>query len=203
MNKVAILDCSYENSSHINQISSLLNTFLNSNEIEVQIVQIKESRIASCNECKICMQPTGNSPIKCFHHDQMDDVIDAIEKNDAFVFLSDTSSMFSANEVFQKFSKRLAGYYYWPFGTKSSIHRKKIHDKFSILLNYNTTFGLFNKSYTTALGQLKTSSIAIGAQPVASLTIKPSDKPDELINEYYKEIEFCAYKLLRSLKIIS
>ncbi len=203
MNKIVILDCSYDNSTHINKITSLLNDFLSSNQIDTKIVQISKYRIASCNECKICMQPLGNTPIKCFHHDQMDDIIDILEDNDAFVFVSDTANMFKPNEVFHKFSKRLAGYYYWPFGTKSSIHRKKIHDKFSILINYNTTLGLFNKSYETALGQLKTSSIAIGAEPVATLTIKPAKKPDELINEYYKEIEFCAYKLLRSLKNVS
>mgnify|MGYP000046393391 CR=1 FL=1 len=200
MNKVAILDCSHNNSNQINKIITLLDDFLSHNNIITKIVPIKQSRIVSCNECKICMQPAGCEPVKCFHHDQMDDVIDAIEDNDAFIFISDTDSIFSANDTFQRFSKRLAAYYYWPFGTKSSIHRKKIHDKFSILLNYNTTFDLFNKTYETSLEQLKTASIAVGAEPVATLTIKPEIKPNELINEYYKEIELCAYKLLRSLK---
>jgi len=200
MNKIAILDCSYNNSTQISNITNLLSDFLTSNQVNVQIISINKSRIASCNECKICMQKNTCTPQKCFHHDEMDDIMDAIEDNDAFIFLSDTNSIFSSNDVFHKFSKRLAGYYYWPFGTKSSTHRKIIHDKTSVLINYNTTLGLFNKSYTTSLKQLETASIAVGADPVATLTIKPSKKADDLINEYYKEIEFCAYKLLRSLK---
>lgn len=199
MNKIAILDCSYNNTAQICEITNLLNDFFISNDVLVKLVMVNKSRIVSCNECKICMQSIEDIPQKCFHHDEMDDIIDIMEESNAFVFISDTDSIFSANEVFKKFSKRLAGYYYWPFGTKSSVHRKKIHDKSSILINYNTTMGLFNSAYTTALNQLETSSIAIGADPVGTLTIKPVEKSDELIDTYYKEIEFCAYKLLRSL----
>ncbi len=200
MHKIVILDCSYENSTQINKITSLLNDFLSSNQITSQIVQVNKYRIASCTECKICMQPLGDTPIKCFHHDQMGDIIDILEDNDAFIFVSDTSNIFRSNKVFKKFSKRLAGYYYRPFGTKKPVHRKKVHDKFSILINYNTTFAFFNKSYSKSIENLKTSSIAIGAQPVATLTIKPTKEPNELINNYYKEMEICVDELLRSLK---
>lgn len=200
MNKITILDCSHKNRTQISKITKRLYDFFTANSVHVKLVIVSNTRIASCNECRICMQVVGQIPQKCVHHDQMDDIIDLMEECNAFVFISDTNSMFKANNIFKRFSKRLAGYYYWPFGTKSSQHRKKTDDKLSILINYNTTLGIFNTSYNTALEQLKTSSITIGAKPVASLTIKPTKESDKLIDEYYKDIELCAYKLLRGLK---
>ena len=200
MKKITILDCSYENSVKIDEITSLLNNFFITNNIDVKIVLVDQTRIASCNECRICMQGIETIPQKCVHQDQMDDIIDLMEESQAFVFLSDTNSMFKANKVFRRFSKRLAGYYYWPFGVKSSQHRKKVHDKLSVLINYNTTLGLFNSSYSNALEQLKTSSIAIGAEPIASLTITPVKEHEDLTEVYFKDIELCAYKLLRGLE---
>jgi len=199
MSKIAIINCSHDNKKQVDEIIDTFTHFFMINHVETQTIPVINLRIVSCNECKICMQPTGDSPVKCFHHDNMDDVIDKMEDSDAFIFLSDTNSMFSANEVFQKFSKRLAAYYYWPFGTKSSIHRKKVHDKTSVLINYNTTMGLFGSSYSVALEQLKTDSIAVGAEPVAEITVKPTKNSDDFNAEYKKELELSAYKLLQSL----
>ena len=203
MGKIAIINCSHENKKQIDEVIDIFTHYFLLNHIETETIRISNLRIAACTECKVCMQLPGETPVKCFMHDNMDDIIDKMESANAFIFLSDTTSMFSANEVFQKFSKRLAAYYYWPFGTKSSTHRKKVHNKTSILVNYNTTMGFFKSSYLVALEQLKTNSIAVGAEPVAQITLKPSKNPHNFKSLYKKELEISAEKLLKSLTINS
>lgn len=203
MGKIAIINCSHENKKQINDIIDVFTHYFLLNHIETETIPISNLRIVACTECKVCMQTPGETPEKCFIHDNMDEIIDKIEAANAFIFLSDTTSMFSANEVFQKFSKRLAAYYYWPYGTKSSIHRKRIHNKTSILVNYNTTMGFFKSSYLVALEQLKTNSIAVGADPVAQITLKPAKNTQNFISVYKKELETCCEKLLKSLAVNS
>lgn len=199
MSKICIVDCSEKNTQHIEIIINIFTHFFNSHNIETLVVPISSLRVVSCTDCKVCMQVPGIDPAKCFHRDGMDDIIDVIENSDAYVFLSDTNSMFSANEILQKFSKRLAGYYYWPYGSKCSINRKNIYDKSSILINYNASKGIIKKSHSEALKQLKTNSMAIGAEPVATLSFKSTKKLDKFTNKYKIIIESSAKKLIKSL----
>jgi len=203
MNKISIVNCSHKNTQQIDEIIETFKNYFTSHNIETLIIPINSLRVAACTECKVCMQVSGDEPEKCFVRDNMDDIIDILEECNAYVFLSDTNSMFSANEVFQKFSKRLAAYYYWPFGTKSSIHRKKTHDKTSVLVNYNTTLGLFSSSFGVAIEQLKTNSIAIGAEPVSTLTLTPTKNLANFIDEYKSQIEQSAQALIKSLQAAS
>lgn len=197
MSKILIVNCSHKNTKQINKIIETFQNYFKSNNIESLNIPINSLRVVSCTECRVCMQVPGDEPEKCFHHDNMDDIIDILEECNAYVFLSDTNSIFSTNEVFQKFSKRLAAYYYWPYGTRNSIQRKKEHNKTSILINYNTTFGLF----AVALEQLKTNSIAIGAKPISSLTLKPTKNTNDFLDTYKSQIESSAQTLINSLNI--
>lgn len=200
MSKILIVNCSHKNIKPIDEIINMFDDYFKSHNIDSHTLLVSNMRVVSCTECKICMQVPGDDPEKCFHHDNMDDIIDTIEEYNAYVFLSDTNSMFSSNETFQKFSKRLAAYYYWPYGTKNSIPRKKTLDKTSVLINYNTTMGLFSSTFSVALDQLKTNSIAIGAEPISSLTIRPNKNLNDFIDEYKIKIGQCAQELINSLK---
>lgn len=203
MNKISIVNCSHKNTQQIDEIIETFKNYFKAHNIETLTIPLNALRVVSCTECKICMQVPGDVPEKCFHHDNMDDIIDILEDCNAYVFLSDTNSLFSANEVFQKFSKRLAAYYYWPYGTKSSVHRKKTHDKTSVLVNYNTTINLFSSTFGVALDQLKTNSIAIGAEPVSTLTLKPTKNLSNFIGENKSQIEQSAQALIKSLQAAS
>lgn len=195
MNKIVIIDSSHENRKEIDEIIDMYSKRILSNNIEAHPINVTNLRIVSCTQCKVCMQTPGETPKKCFHYDSMHDIIDIIEDSDSFIFINDTNSMFDSNKIFKKFTKRLAAYHYWPYGSENSALRKKNHTKNSILINYDTTLGLFSNSF----GQLTLNSMAIGAMPVAKISVKPTKDSNNFLSKYEEEFESSYLKLFENM----
>ena len=192
MKKITIIDCSKKNDNDINKIVDFLGDNLKSQDIMFDKVKLKDLRIVKCTQCRCCTQKKGEAPIKCVLSDEMNYVLDEIESADSYIIISDTANILNNNEIYDKFSKRLIAYYYWPYGHKESIPRKVELCKKSVLINYNTSKVLKNASFNVSKEKMTNSSTAIGAEVIDSIMIKPSSN---LIEKYNEELTNLISKL--------
>ena len=192
MKKITIIDCSKKNDNDINKIVDFLGDNLKSQDIMFDKVKLKDLRIVKCTQCRCCTQKKGEAPIKCVLSDEMNYVLDEIESADSYIIISDTANILNNNEIYDKFSKRLIAYYYWPYGHKESIPRKVELCKKSVLINYNTSKVLKNASFNVSKEKMTNSSTAIGAEVIDSIMIKPSSN---LIEKYKEELTNLISKL--------
>merc|ERR1711879_853909 len=153
-----------KNDNDINKIVDFLGDNLKSQDIMFDKVKLKDLRIVKCTQCRCCTQKKGEAPIKCVLSDEMNYVLDEIESADSYIIISDTANILNNNEIYDKFSKRLIAYYYWPYGHKESIPRKVELCKKSVLINYNTSKVLKNASFNVSKKKMTNSSTAIGAE---------------------------------------
>lgn len=194
---IKLINCSDKKHKELKEISDFLSSYFTSLNIENYEVLLKDFRIVKCNGCRVCTQEIGLAPVKCFIKDEMNKAIDEIEEADAYVIIADRNSLFSKNKIHEKFSKRLAAYYYWPFGKKSSELRNKESNKKSILINFNSTRYFMNHSFYTSKIYMKQTSNSIGAEVVDWLAMTPKD--GDLVSFYKKDLEKIAQNLVESL----
>lgn len=197
MKRVTIIDCCQNNHHELDEITSFLVSNFENAETKFDKVKLKELNIVRCTECRCCAQKKGDEPKKCFVKDEMDYVIDEIESADAYILISDRSSAFKDNQIFNKFSQRLVAYYYWPYGQTQSVPRKLNLEKKSILINFNTGNFFINKAFDTCKTNLKNSATAIGAKVLDALQIRPH-KEEKTLSLYQHQLELITQKLLRA-----
>lgn len=194
MNDITLIDCCEDVNEDIKEIKSYLHNYLQSKNIELKELDIRDMKIVSCTHCHCCAQTQSHSPIKCFLHDEMDSVIDDIEDTTSYIILSDTHSILDHNKVYDKFSERLVAYYYWPYGSKDFQLRKTTLDKKSVLINYNTSKFFCEKSFSISKDHLNDSSNAIGAKVIDALMIKPTKN---IIDDYKEKLEKLCLELIK------
>ena len=90
---------------------------------EVEHVRLREFPIEFCLNCRACTQEPGDAPGKCVHDDRMHDLVQKIEKADAYVLAAPTN-FGSATAIFKRFMERLTVYAYWPWGALGPVYRK-------------------------------------------------------------------------------
>ncbi len=66
MHRISIVNCSENNSDEIKRIVDLYSNYFKANDIESFTIPIAVLRIASCIECKACMQTPGYYPTSVF-----------------------------------------------------------------------------------------------------------------------------------------
>lgn len=177
------IDCTENSYKNVDEVISFLSEYFQDKDLEVETIKLKDLRISRCTECRVCTQKKGCDPVKCFLNDEMNQIIDEIESADAYIFITDTQSIFKKNKLFQKFSKRLVAYYYWPYGQVQSMPRKIKVSKKSILINYNSSY-FKNFSFETNQEEINQSSNAIGAQMVDSIILDSNSSGKSFFQRY-------------------
>jgi len=132
-------------------------------------IDLRNTPIGFCHNCRECMQEPGDLPGHCVLNDEMAAVIDAIEAADGYVFAAPTNFA-SATAVFKRFMERLAPYGYWPWGAKAPVFRRaKFAKKPAILVSSSAAPAFLGRLAFGTLKQLKTAATTIGAKPVGTL----------------------------------
>ena len=169
---IKFINCTEKHHKELDEVIGFLNNYIVSNGIKTDEIKMSAVQITTCTECRCCTQKKGEIPVKCIFKDEMNDVLDLLENCDGYVILADRNNLFSKNQVHEKFSQRLIGYQYWPYGQERAIPRKKL-EKSSILINYNTTKYIANHTFYTSKKYMEYTSNSLGAKVLDWEAITP------------------------------
>jgi multimeric flavodoxin WrbA len=92
---------------------------------EVDTVVLRRANIEFCLNCRACTQQEGSGPGECVLDDDMAEIVDRIERADAYVIAAPTN-FGSATAVFKRFMERLTVFGFWPCGgahNRGEVHR--------------------------------------------------------------------------------
>lgn len=136
---------------------------------EVETITLRDYPIEFCLNCRVCCQQPGEAPGHCVHNDGMHDLVEKIERADAYIIAAPTNFS-SVTAIFKRFMERLTVYAYWPWGAAGPKYRKaKLPTKKAILISSCAAPGLMGRLLYQTQKQLKMTAKIIGARPVGTL----------------------------------
>lgn len=138
---------------------------------------LRDLDIRYCYNCRGCMQSEQGSVGHCHQQDDMQTIIAAIERSDAFILASPTN-MGTVTAVYKCFMERLSVYGFWPFGQSAPKYRHAgVLQKRAILLHSSAApawmaYWAFNTHKVLAK-----SAYLLGAKVVGRFSIGLQSKP--------------------------
>ncbi|MGI9221943.1 MAG: flavodoxin family protein [Woeseiaceae bacterium] len=136
---------------------------------EIEHIRLRNYPIEFCLNCRACTQKPGDAPGECVHDDRMSELVQKIEKADAYVLAAPTNYG-SATAIFKRFMERLTVYAYWPWGALAPVYRKaKGPQKKVLMLSSSAAPGIFGRFLYKSRSQLKLAARAIGAKPIGTV----------------------------------
>lgn len=127
--------------------------------------------IEFCSNCRTCMQEQGGPTRgKCVHNDDMDGILEQIDRADAVV-LAAPINVGNVTAIMKRFVERLAPYAYWPWGeAPSPAPRIKRRRKKAVIITSSACPSFIGKVvYRSTQNLLKTAAKFIGADITKSL----------------------------------
>lgn len=191
MKKITIIDCSENIHNEVDDIVNFLTNHFKAVDTKFDRLKVSDLRVVSCKECKGCPKTKEDEELKCILEKEMSYVIDKIESSDSYIIISDTSSLLGQNKVYDKFSKRLVAYYYWPTGSRKQNPTGL--DKKSVLINYNSSNFFRNMSFSISKDKMIHSSTAIGAEVIDTMMMQPST---DVVEKYKTRLTNMTNKLI-------
>ena len=152
---------------------------LRASGVEVETIVLRDHPIEFCMNCRACTQAPGEAPGRCVHDDGMREIVEQIERADAYIIASPTN-LSSVTAIFKRFMERLAVYAYWPWGAMGPQYRKaNLPQKKALLISSCSAPGLMGRLLYNTQKQLKMTANIIGAKPVGTVfTGLISDRAD-------------------------
>jgi multimeric flavodoxin WrbA len=175
--KALVLNGSLNNQSTTNMVSDYLVDFLRINSHEVEVMVLRNEKIAGCLGCFGCWLKT---PGECVIHDAGSDLPrKVIESDFVFVLTPVTFGMYSS--VLMKAMDRFACPVLLPFFTKinGEIHHAKRYDKYPTIVAVGVLPSLDEESETTFATLVGRNGINLHTKTLSSI-VYSSDKPDEI-----------------------
>lgn len=137
-------------------------------------IYLSDCNIDFCINCRECTQSPGTERVPCFVHpdDEMNDIIEQIEKSDTVV-IGAPVNIGNANAVTQKFVERCVGYYYFPWGARYPVLRDNRIRRNAILVCGSAAPAYMNNGVfgSSALMTLKQIASLIGADVVQTIKV--------------------------------
>lgn len=96
-------------------------------------IYLIDKQVEFCANCRTCTQEPGATRGKCIHHDDMEELLDAIESADSLV-LGSPMNFGSVTAVTKRFIERLICMTYWPWGNHIPRGRVRKQTKPSVLI---------------------------------------------------------------------
>ena len=169
MTKILAINGSYRDDGITDQVVETMAEALQVAGAEVEIILLREYPIEFCLNCRECTQQPGEAPGKCVQHDGLQELIDKIEKADAYIFASPTN-FGSVTAIFKRFMERLVVYGYWPWGTNVPKDRKaNVPKKKAVLVSSCAAPGIMGRLFFSTTKELKMTAKTIGADTVGTL----------------------------------
>lgn len=96
-------------------------------------IYLIDKQIEFCTNCRTCTQEPGANRGTCIHHDDMEELLDAIEAADALI-LGSPMNFGTVTAVTKRFIERLVCLAYWPWGKHIPKPRIRSQKKPSVII---------------------------------------------------------------------
>jgi multimeric flavodoxin WrbA len=100
---------------------------------ETEKIYLIDKHIEFCTNCRNCTQQKGPQRGQCSIKDDMNGILDAVERSDAIV-LASPMNFYTVTAVTKRFIERLVCYSYWPWGMPAPKWRDERKDKRALLI---------------------------------------------------------------------
>lgn len=147
---------------------------------ETTKIYLIDRHIEFCNNCRACTQQEGDLRGQCPLKDDMNELLDEIERSDAFI-LASPMNFWTVTAVMKRFVERLICYAYWPWGKHAPKLRKIPKTKRAVVVISSAAPSFLARLMTRMVGLLKDCAKLLGAKTVDVLFIglaSGEPKPD-------------------------
>ena len=134
-------------------------------------IHLLDYELKFCSNCRTCMQQPGETRGRCVIEDDLDRLLDEIERADALV-LGAPTNLGNVNALTRQFMERCAGFAYWPWGEKAPKPRRRDKpSKPAVLVCSSAAPSLIGRLFYSSLGALKTLADILGFRPAGTLWV--------------------------------
>ena len=137
---------------------------------ETTKIYLIDRHIEFCTNCRSCTQQDGVQRGECPIADEMDKILDEIERSDAVVLASPVN-FGTVTAIMKRFIERLTCYAYWPWGANAPKMRNKSKGKRAIVVASSAAPGIIARLASPIVKQLKNAADVLGARTIGVLFI--------------------------------
>ncbi len=150
---------------------------------DVAKIYLIDKQIEFCTNCRSCMQQEGVKRGECTIVDDMDEILDVLDRSDAIV-LASPMNFGTVTAVTKKFIERLACLAWWPWGANAPKMRNEPKVKRAVVVASSAAPAFLARLSSQIIGLLKKSAGVLGAQTIGVLFIGlAAQQPDQEIGE--------------------
>lgn len=137
---------------------------------QTSTIYLTDQHIEFCHNCRRCTQAPGLQRGQCVQEDDLQGILDEIEKADAIVLGSPVND-WNVTAIFRRFMERLLGATYWPWGKGAPRARDTHFARRAVLVASSAMPGFWIPLVTGAARALRVTARMLGAKTVAKLWI--------------------------------
>jgi multimeric flavodoxin WrbA len=137
---------------------------------EVVSVHLMDKHIEFCTNCRSCTQQPGTKRGECVIADDMNELLDEIEKSD-YLVLASPMNFWTVTAVTKRFMERLVCYADWPWKQGGPKMRNKVKTRRAVIVASSAAPSLLARLMTNIVKQLKGVADVFGAKTVGTLFI--------------------------------
>lgn len=137
---------------------------------ETSKIYLIDKHIEFCTNCRECTQEQGAGRGACPLADDMNGILDAIERSDALV-LGTSINFYTVTAVMKKFAERLLCYTFWPWGMLRPKMRNKKRDKRAVVVISSAAPSIMTRLLTGSVKLMKDAAAMLGCRTIGVLTI--------------------------------
>jgi multimeric flavodoxin WrbA len=137
---------------------------------EVAKIYLNDKNIEFCRNCRTCTQQPGPQRGRCVIDDDMDGVIEEIERSDAIV-LASPMNFGTVTAVMKRFIERLICFAYWPWGMNAPKNRVEEKKKRALVVASSAAPSFIARLSSKLVGLLKDTAGIFGAKTVGVLFV--------------------------------
>jgi len=166
---ILVVNGSYRDDGVIDRMVEVAVATLQNAGAAVEQVRLRDYPIEFCLNCRACTQQPGEAPGVCVLEDGMGELVEKIERADAFILASPTN-FGSVTAVFKRFMERLVAYAYWPWDKPYPKFRKAgLAQKKAMLISSSAAPSWMGRWLFGTGRQLDMAAKTIGAKSVGTL----------------------------------
>jgi multimeric flavodoxin WrbA len=153
---------------------------------ETEKIYLLDKHLEFCTNCRKCTQTPGEHYGKCVLNDDLDEILQKIEKADGFI-LASPINFYNVTAIMRKFIERLVCFAYWPWGKSAAPKlRSKVRTKKAVYVTATAMPAIMQILLTGGPRIFKAVAKLLGAKKVIPLVIGSiaTDEKESLPEKY-------------------
>lgn len=133
-------------------------------------IYLIDKHIEFCTNCRKCTQKAGPDRGACPLEDDMDGILDVIEKADALV-LGTSINFYTVTAVMKSFAERLLRYDYWPWGMLRPKMRDTKREKPAVVVISSAAPAIMTRLLTGSARLMRDAAAMMGFRTTGVITV--------------------------------